>query len=262
MSIATNAIEAFGLVEVEVGRHDPRREIEESLDSLELRQRVVDQRVSVHDVNLLQGKVLEPVPHVHVVEASLDRFVARVQRAVLHQHVLDGLNGLVVLQPVEVDLRVIRDDSLRRVSEDQQESDGRVHAVNPRGSNRRREIPRRLLHRDLMRERIRHLLAIPIEAFGVVLVPVEEVDFSGGRCHFWMNIQHFQQRSRSSFPDADDDAVRSVFAGSWRRDQRRGDSLVSRVFWGRSHLDELWRSGIRSENQEQHVTQKISHGEG
>lgn len=83
--VAADAVEAFGLVEVEVGGLNPRRQIQEAFHPLKLRQRVTDQRVSVHDVNLPQGEILEPVSHVHVVQTALDGFVARVQGAVLHQ---------------------------------------------------------------------------------------------------------------------------------------------------------------------------------
>lgn len=72
----------------------------------------------MNNMDLLQREVQEPVPHIHIIETTLNGLVPCVKSPVPDQHVLYGMHRLVVLQPVEVHLCVIGDDSLNRVSQD------------------------------------------------------------------------------------------------------------------------------------------------
>lgn len=72
----------------------------------------------------------------------------------------------------------------------------------------RHKVARALLYRYLSPKAVRHLLAIPFQALYVVFVTIEEVNFTGGLLDAWVKIQHFEQRSRSTLPHADDEALR------------------------------------------------------
>lgn len=72
----------------------------------------------------------------------------------------------------------------------------------------RHKVTRAFFYRYLSPKAVRHLLAIPFQALDVVLVTIEEVNFTGGLLDAWVEIQHFEQRARSTLPHADDEALR------------------------------------------------------
>lgn len=253
-AVAPNAVEPLGVVEVEVGGSYPRREVEEALHLLQLRQRVADQGVPVHDMQLFQGKVEQPVAHVDVVQAPLNGLVAGVERPVAHQQVLDGLHRLVVLQSVEVNLGVVRDHPLGRVSQDQKELYGGVHGVDAFWGRRRGEVTGCFLHRDLVWVRVGHELSVPLQALGVVLIPVEKVHLGGGGGDLGVDVQHLQERPCAALSNPDDDTVRRSFTRSWGR--RCGDAGV------KTGGGQLRRGSVGLENQKKSRGQQTSHGDG
>lgn len=72
----------------------------------------------------------------------------------------------------------------------------------------RHKVTRAFFYRYLSPKAVWHLLAIPFQALDVVLVTIEEVNFTGGLLDAWVKIKHFEQRSRSTLPHADDEALR------------------------------------------------------
>ena len=72
----------------------------------------------------------------------------------------------------------------------------------------RDEIARTLLDGDLAPEGIRHLAPIPLEAFPVIVVPVEEVHLAGGLLDLRVKEQHLEERPGPAFAHPDDDRLR------------------------------------------------------
>ncbi len=59
-NVKSQTVKSPGGIEVEVVLADPRGEVEEALDKLQLWQRVCDEAVSIYYVELLHRKVLQP----------------------------------------------------------------------------------------------------------------------------------------------------------------------------------------------------------
>ncbi len=72
-------------------------------------------------------------------------------------------------------LQIIGDDTIDGIPKDEQQFYGTVHVVYPLWDAFLDEISRRLLDGDLVRVRPWHLLPIPFDAFGIVVVVFEEV---------------------------------------------------------------------------------------
>lgn len=74
-NVKSQTIKSPSGVEIQVILADSRGEVEKALDELQLRQRVRDEAVPVHDVELLHRKVLQPALQVFGVDAGPHRFV-------------------------------------------------------------------------------------------------------------------------------------------------------------------------------------------
>lgn len=170
------AVEALGGVVVEVVGADSGRQEQEPLGLPQLGEGVPDEGVSVHHVDLLPGEELQPAGQVLVVQAALQRLVARVDVALVDQQLLQRLVGLVAAQAVVKDLSVVGDQPLRRVPHDEQEPDGRVHVPDASWRLRGRKVAGRLLHGQLTWEGEGHLGSVPGQASPVVLLHVEIVN--------------------------------------------------------------------------------------
>lgn len=203
--VVAEAVEALGLVEVEVGGVDLGCEVKEPLHHFHLGQGVPDELVAVHQVDVLQWEEAEPVLHVLVVQAAAQGLVLQVHLAVLHQDCFDGLIMLVLLQPVVEDLGVVRQHPLRGISQDEQELDVGVHPVDPLRDLAGGEVGGGLLHDQLLRLGEGHLAEVPGQPFLKVALPVEEVHLVLGRRHLAVQAQHFNQGPGAALPHADDD---------------------------------------------------------
>jgi len=64
-----------------------------------------------------------------------------------------------------------------------------------------------LFNGDLIGERVRHPLPVPVQATFVVVVPVEEVHLAVCLLHRLVQEQHLQQRPRTAFPHTYDDRL-------------------------------------------------------
>ena len=202
--MVSQTVESFRFVEVKVRSVYLRFQLQEPLHLFHLRERVPDQLVPVHHVDALQREVFQPVLHVNIVQAAVERLVSQVDLAVLHQNRLDGLVALVLLEAVVKDLRVVRQHPLSGVSEDEQQLDVRVHLMDAFGDLAGGEVGRRLLHRQLPGEGVRHLAEIPRQALLKVTLPVEEVHLVLSRRHRAVQAEHLDQRPRPPLPHADD----------------------------------------------------------
>ena len=209
-------VESLRFVEVKIGSVYLRLQLQEPLHLLHLGERVPDQLVPVHHVNALQGEVLQPVLHVHIVQAAVQSLVSQVDLSVLHQHRLDGLVALVLLQAVVKHLGVVREHALRGVSEDEQQLDVRVHLVDASRDHAGGEVGRSLLHRQLVGEGVGHLAEVPGQALLEVALPVEEVHLVLGRRHRPVQAEHLDQGPRPPLPHPDDDDLRKLLDGPVR----------------------------------------------
>jgi len=71
----------------------------------------------------------------------------------------------------------------------------------------RHKVAGTLLDGYLAPERVRHLLAVPLQTLQVVLVPVEEVHLAAGLLDPRMQVEHLQQRPGSALSHADDEGL-------------------------------------------------------
>lgn len=56
---------------------------------------------------------------------------------------------------------------------------------------------------DLSLESVWHFVLVPVQSFYVILVSIEKVNFTGSLLYPWMEIEHFEQCSCATFPNAD-----------------------------------------------------------
>lgn len=80
------AVEALGVIEVEVVPADARLEPEEVFDATQLRHRILYELIAVHYEDLLSGEHLQPTVHVGVIEGDGHRPVRLVDGAVRSHH--------------------------------------------------------------------------------------------------------------------------------------------------------------------------------
>lgn len=169
--------ETLGLVEVEVGGVYLRLQVKELLHLLHLRKRVLNQRISVHEMNATPGKHVEPASHMDVIQTAIQGFVVQVELSVAHQQRLERLLPFAFLQTVVEDLRIIGQQSFGRLADDQQQSRVGIHPSDSFGNESGSEVRRGFLHRQLTRPGERHLGDVPIRAASVMTVPIEKVNF-------------------------------------------------------------------------------------
>lgn len=149
----------------------------------------------------------------NIVQAAIQSLVPQVDLSVLHQHRFDGLVALVLLEAVVEDLGVVRENPLRWVSEDEQQLDVGVHLIDAFRDLGRSEVGRRLFHRQLFGEGVRHLTEVPGQAFLKVTLPVEKVNFILSRHHGAVQTEHLNQSPRAPLPHADDYDLRKLLQG-------------------------------------------------
>lgn len=164
-------------------------------------------------MNAFQWEVLQPVLHVHVVQASVESLVSQVDLAILHQYGLNGLVALVLLETVVKHLGVVREHTLCGISEDKQQLDVRVHLMDAFGDFAGCEIGWRLLHCQLVGIGVGHLAEIPRQALHKVTLPVKEVHLILSCCHRAVQAEHLNQRPRSPLPHANNYDLRKLLKG-------------------------------------------------
>lgn len=178
-NVKSQTVKSPGGVEVQIILADPRREVEKAFNELQLRQRVRDQAVPVHNVELLHWKELQPAFQMFSVDAGSNGFVLCVH---LTGTGVDGqLLELVVCLVFALfalqHLCVVRHCSGCGLSDDDQQLDGGVHFEDAFRNLLCDEICRAFLNGDLMREGEGHFPSVPVHSPGIVLVIVKEVDF-------------------------------------------------------------------------------------
>lgn len=243
-SIVPQAVEALGVVKVEVVSPDTRFEPEEILNSAQLRHRIFDQLIAVHYENLLSGEHFQPTMHVGVIEGNGDRSIGFINGTVgSHNELLERTRYLLLLlllllrravgqcrcgRSVRAQLRVIRYRPGDRFPHDQQQLDAAVHRADSLGHLGRHEVTGALLDRDLSLEGVGHLAAIPFQTLPVVVVTVEEVDLTGRLLYLRVQEEHLQQCPRAAFAYADYDGLgkmairaREVNLGVGEEERRR-----------------------------------------
>ena len=161
-----------------------------------------------------QREETQPVLHMQVVQAAVESLVGHVEAAVAHQELLDGRVGLALLHVVVEHLGVVGQHALRRVPQDKQQPDGRVHAVDALRHFGRREVRGGLFHRELVRGGEGHLAEVPAQALAVVLLPVEEVHLVLGGRHVRMQAEHLQERAGTALAHSDDNGLRQLLGGA------------------------------------------------
>lgn len=211
-NVKSQTVKSPGGIEVQVVLTDPRGEVEETLDELQLRQRVCDEAVPVHDVELLHGKVLQPALQVFGVDAGPHRFVLRVHLAGVgvDGQLLKLVVGLVFALLALQHLRVVGHSSGGGLADDDQQLDRGIHLEDAFGDLLCDEVGRALLNGNLMREGEGHFLSVPVDAPGIVLVIVKEVDLLRGLDHCRMQVEHLQQGAGAPFAHPDDDGPRQL----------------------------------------------------
>lgn len=209
-NVKSQAVESPGGVEVQVVPADSRGQLEEALNKLQLWQRVCDEAVPVHDVELLHGEVLEPALQVFGVDAGPHRFVLCVHLAGagIHGQLLKLVVGFVFTLLALQHLRVVGHRSGGGLADDDQQLDGGVHLEDAFGDLLRDEVSGALLDGDLVGEGEGHFLAVPVDAPTVVLVIVKEVDLLRGLDHRRMQVKHLQQGAGSPFTNPNDNGPR------------------------------------------------------
>lgn len=211
-NVKSQTVKSPGGIEVQVVLTDPRGEVEEALDKLQLWQRVCDEAIPIYNVELLHRKVLQPALQVFGVDAGADCFVLCVHLAgvavdgQLFKFVVGFVFALFTLQH----LRVVRHSSGRGLADDDQQLDGGVHLENAFRDLLCDEVSRALLNGDLMREGERHFLPVPVDAPGVVLVIVKEVDLLRGLDHCRMQVEHLQQGACAPLAHPNDNGPRQL----------------------------------------------------
>lgn len=148
------------------------------LNKLQLWQRVCNEAVTIHDVELPHGKVFQPALQVFGVDAGPHRFVLGVHLACVRvdgqllEYVVSLVFALLALQH----LCVVRHSSGGGLADNDQQLDGGVHLKDAFRYLICDEVGRALLNGNLMREGERHFFSIPVDATGIVLVIVKEVN--------------------------------------------------------------------------------------
>lgn len=84
---------------------------------------------------------------------------------------------------------------------------------------RRDEVARGFFDGDLSAEGVGHLASVPVEALGVVVIAVEEVDLAGGLLDLRVEEEHLDEGARSALADADDDRLWEVSASTMKVDR-------------------------------------------
>lgn len=97
-------------------------------------------------------------------------------------------------------LSVIRNSSCCGFPDNDQQFDGGVHFINPFRYLLCDKVCWTFLNGYLMRIRKWHFFPVPLNALGVVLIVIKEVDFLRSFDHCWVEVQHFQQRPSSTLP--------------------------------------------------------------
>lgn len=163
-------------------------------------------------MELLHRKVLEPALQVFGVDAGPHRFVLCVHLAGVgvDGQLLKLVVGLVLALLSLKHLRVVGYCSGGGLPDDDQQLDGGVHLKDAFRDLLRDEVGRALLNCDLVREREGHFLSVPVNAPGVVLVVVEEVDLLRGLDHCRMQVEHLQQGAGAPLAHPDDDGPRQL----------------------------------------------------
>lgn len=118
MSGRQEAVEALGGVVVEVVGADPWWQVQKPLCLSQLGERIPNERIAIHHVDLLPWEDLQPASQMLVVQAPLQCLVPRVDVALAQQELLQRLIGLVAGQAVVEDLGVVRDQPFSRIPDD------------------------------------------------------------------------------------------------------------------------------------------------
>lgn len=181
MSSRQQAVEALGGVVIEVVWADPGRQVQKLLDFPQLREGIPNERVAVHDMDLLPGEHLQPPGEVLVVQTPLQGLVPRVDVTMVDQELLQRLVGLVAGQAVVKDLGVVGHQPLSWVPDDEQQPHGGIHVPHTCRSLGGRKVAGGLLYGQLTRDRDGHLGSVPSQAPAVVFVHVKVVHLMGDR---------------------------------------------------------------------------------
>lgn len=97
-SLVPQAVEALGVVKVEVVSTNARFQPKEILNSAQLRHRILDQLITVHYENLLSGEHFQPTMHIGVIEGDGDRSIGLVDGTVgSHNKLLECTRHLLLL---------------------------------------------------------------------------------------------------------------------------------------------------------------------
>lgn len=75
------------------------------------------------------------------------------------------------------------------------------------------EVGRRLFHRQLVREGVRHLAEVPKQSLLKMTLPVEEVYLVLSSRNSSVQTEHLYQRPRAPLPHADDNNLRKLLEG-------------------------------------------------
>lgn len=158
-------------------------------------------------MELLHGKVLQPALQVFGVDTGPHRFVLCVHLAGVG---VDGqlfklVVGLVFALLALQHLCVVGDGSGGGFAHDDQQLDGGVHLEDAFRDLLCDEVGRTLLNGDLMREGEGHFLPVPVDAPGVILVIIKEVDLLRGLDHGRVQVEHLQQGAGAPLAHPDDD---------------------------------------------------------
>lgn len=206
-NVKSQAVESPGGIEVQIIVADPGREVEEALDELQLRQRVCDQTVAVHNVKMFHGEVLQPALQVLGVNAGPYRLIlcVHITRVAVDGQLLKLVVGLILTLLALQHLCVVGHSSGGGLTHNNQQLDGGVHLEDAFGDLLCDEVGGALLNGDLMGEGEGHLLPVPVDAPGVVLVVVKEVDLLRGLDHRRVQVEHLQQGARAPLAHPDND---------------------------------------------------------
>lgn len=117
---------------------------------------------------------------------------------------LESSVGKILGGPGGFDLGEIGEESSDWVPDNEDELNMRIHGVDAFRHLWRDVIAGRLFDRQLGVGGQGHLRPVPVESALVVVEFVEKVDLDGYHGDVGMEVEHFQQGSRASFPHADD----------------------------------------------------------
>lgn len=163
-------------------------------------------------MELLHGKVLQPALQVFGVDAGPNRFVLCVHLAGVgvDGQLLKLVVGLVFALLALQHLRVVGHSSGGGLTDDDKQLDGGVHLEDAFRDLLCDEVGRALLNGNLMREGEGHFLSVPVDAPGVVLVIVKEVDLLRSLDHCWVQVEHLKQGAGAPLAHPDDDGPRQL----------------------------------------------------